>query len=164
LSDVPVYQRFIAAGEMVATDGDMVDYEFIEDRILQVCKEFDVKSIAFDPHNANYLVTRLMKHIHLEEIMIEFGQTVLNMSEPMKELEARVKSRQYWHDGNSCLTWMMGNVTARHDAKGNVYPRKENDNDKRCRIDGVVAAIMGMARWLDEPEENAYENRGFRTL
>jgi phage terminase large subunit-like protein len=164
LSDVPVYQRFIAAGEMVATDGDMVDYEFIEDRILQVCKEFDVKSIAFDPHNANYLVTRLMKHIHLEEIMIEFGQTVLNMSEPMKELEARVKSRQYWHDGNSCLTWMMGNVTARHDAKGNVYPRKENDNDKRCRIDGVVAAIMGMARWMDAPEEDAYENRGFRTL
>ena len=42
------------------------------------------------------------------------------------------------------MTWMMGNVSARIDAKEQIFPRKENDNDPRCRIDGPVALIMTM--------------------
>ncbi|MCY1464492.1 hypothetical protein D9M71_825210 [compost metagenome] len=43
---------------------------------------------------------------------------------------------------------MMGNVAAKIDAKENIYPRKENDNDPHCKIDGPVTLIMAMGRAL----------------
>ena len=38
---------------------------------------------------------------------------------------------------------MISNVVAKLDAKDNIYPRKEKPEQK---IDGAVAAIMGIAR------------------
>jgi phage terminase large subunit-like protein len=48
------------------------------------------------------------------------------------------------------MTWMMGNVTAKIDAKENIYPRKEREGEK---IDGPVAAIMAMGRALQGSEK-----------
>ena len=73
--------------------------------------------------------------------MIECRNTVQNMSDPMKSLGALVLDHRICHDGNPVLTWMMGNVVAKVDAKDNIFPRKERYEEK---IDGVVALIMGL--------------------
>ena len=143
------YQEFELADELTLTPGNMIDQEFIEEDIKRLCKEFSVISIAFDDWQANYMMTRLMA---CGLPVVNYNQTVKNMSTPMKEVEANVVDGRLFHDGNSCMTWMMGNVAAKVDAKDNVYPRKSNDNDKRCKIDGVVALIMSMGRWLSEQE------------
>jgi phage terminase large subunit-like protein len=39
------------------------------------------------------------------------------------------------------MTWMMGNVVARVDKNDNVFPYKEQQQNK---IDGPVAMILGM--------------------
>lgn len=145
------YQNFSTSGEMVLTLGNMTDQAFIEDQIKDLCKQFDVRSIAFDDWQADYMMTRLMD---CGLPVINFNQTVKNMSTPMKELEASVLDGKLHHDGNGCMTWMMGNVTAKLDAKDNIYPRKDNENDPRCKIDGPVALIMAFGRWLAEPESN----------
>jgi phage terminase large subunit-like protein len=44
---------------------------------------------------------------------------------------------------------MVSNVTAKTDAKDNIYPNKEK---RHLKIDGAVAAIMGMARAMTPPE------------
>jgi phage terminase large subunit-like protein len=67
----------------------------------------------------------------------------------MKELESAIKAGRVHHDGNPMLTWMMSNVVAKTDAKDNIYPRKEKDEQK---IDGPVAAIMGIARAISGQE------------
>jgi phage terminase large subunit-like protein len=101
---------------------------------------FDLQGVAYDPWQANYLATRLME----EGLpMIEYRQTVQNMSEPMKELEALTLSGRLRHDGNPVLTWMVSNVVAHLDAKDNIYPRKEFPENK---IDGVVAILMALGR------------------
>jgi phage terminase large subunit-like protein len=84
-----------------------------------------------------------------------YNQTVKNMSAPMKEVEARTLARSLWHNGSAVLTWMMGNASFRPDAKENVYPRKENESDPYCKIDGVVALIMAMGLALNDREEYA---------
>lgn len=156
------YPQFVNRGELELTDGNMTDYAFIEKRLLEICEFADVKSIAYDPYQATYLVTRLQeKRIKL----VEFNHTVVNMSEPMKELEARVLNGELHHNGNACMTWQVSNVAAKLDVKDNIYPNKSNRNDERCKIDGVVAMIMAFGRWLGEDEQgNPYEERGFRTL
>ena len=47
------------------------------------------------------------------------------------------------------MTWMISNTVAKADAKDNVYPRKERDENK---IDGVVALIMALGRAQQEAE------------
>jgi phage terminase large subunit-like protein len=142
VEDNDKYQKFVTAGALTQTPGDMTDYAFIEEEILSLCRVLDVQDVAFDPAQANYLMTRLQQQ---GVPVIAFAQTVRNMSDPMKETEARVISKNLEHDGNPMMTWMMGNVTARVDAKEHVYPRKDTPEEK---IDGVVALIMAMGRAL----------------
>lgn len=137
------YRDFATAGHLTLTPGNMTDYAFIEEELKALASQFNVVDIGFDDWQANYLMTRLMAS---GLPVVEYNQTVKNMSEPMKEVEARVLSRALWHDGNPCMTWMMGNVAARIDAKENIYPRKDNEHDPRCKIDGPVSLIMAMGR------------------
>ena len=83
--------------------------------------------------------------------MVEVRPTVLNFSEPMKELEALILQKRFLHDGCPVMTWMMGNVVAKMDKKGNIYPDKERVENK---IDGVVATIMAVNRWIAERDES----------
>ena len=75
--------------------------------------------------------------------MVEMRPTVLNFSEPMKELEALVLQKRFIHNGDPILSWMISNVVCHRDQKDNIYPRKEREENK---IDGVVALIMALGR------------------
>jgi phage terminase large subunit-like protein len=144
------YRDFATDGELILTPGSMTDYEFIESDILKFAAQLDMQKLGFDEWQANYLITRLQA-TSLKEAIVVFNQTVRNMSEPMKEAEARVMNRTLWHDGNSVMNWMMGNVAAKVDAKENIYPRKDNEADPLCKIDGVVGLIMAMGMALTDP-------------
>ena len=52
------------------------------------------------------------------------------------------------------MSWMMGNVVARVDAKDNIFPRKERYEQK---IDGPVALIYALAMAFTDHEEDADE-------
>lgn len=146
------YRNFSTDGVMTLTPGNKTDQAFIEEEIKSLCQEFDVQAIGFDIWQADYMMTRLQEN---GLPVIDYRQTVQNMSMPMKELEASVLNGDFWHQENACTSWMMGNVVAKTDAKDNIYPRKENENDQRCKIDGVVALIMAMGLTLSAEGEEA---------
>jgi phage terminase large subunit-like protein len=148
------YRQFATSGDLIVTPGAQTDIAFIEEDIKKFAAIVSLQDAGFDDWQANDLMNRLQS-TSLKDKVVNFNQTVRNMSEPMKEVEARVISRRLWHDGNPVMTWMMGNVAAKIDAKENIYPRKENDNDPRCKVDGVIGLIMAMGRALGtrEPEK-----------
>ncbi|MFV0420596.1 terminase large subunit [Oleidesulfovibrio sp.] len=152
------YQTWEMQERLHVTDGAIIDYDEIEEVLLDAARTFDIREVAYDPYNATQFTTRMMK---AGMNMVEFPQTVANMSEPMKELKAKVLAGQFRHNACPVMTWMMGNVVAKEDAKDNVYPRKEA---KRNKIDGPVAAIVAMARTMaGEPEDNTV-TQGFVVL
>ena len=107
--------------------------------------------VCNDPWNAQQLITNLTGR-GIE--CIEIPQTVNFLSEPMKEIEALVKSGNLVHDNNPVMNWMIGNVVCRVDLKDNVFPRKEGEENK---IDGAVAMITGMSRAMyDEGITGSY--------
>ena len=55
------------------------------------------------------------------------------------------------------MDWMMGNVVTRPNHKDDIYPGKENRNDSKCKIDGVVALIMAMGRYLITAQDGSLE-------
>ncbi len=133
------YSGWARDGYLTLTPGNVTDYSVIEDDLREFASRFNVLEVGYDPWQAQYLANRLMED---GLPMIEIRQTVQNMSEPMKELEALVLSGRYHHNADPVMTWMVSNVVAHLDAKDNIYPRKEFPENK---IDGVVAEIMALA-------------------
>lgn len=135
-----LYRGWAERGHLKLTPGNVIDFEFIEQDLLELHRNFDVAEVAFDPYQATQLSTRMMA----EGLpMVEIPQTVRHMSEPLKELAARILSGRIKHDGNPVATWMFGNVVVKRDAKENVYPTKARMENK---IDIPITATMCTAR------------------
>ena len=136
------FRSWIAEGHLIATPGNIIDFDRIEADIAETTKQFEVGEIAYDPWQATQLAIRLQTQ---GARVIEFRQTVANFSEPTKQLDALMRSGRIVHDGNPVLAWMIGNVVGHYDAKENVYPRKERPENK---IDGAIALIMAIGRHM----------------
>lgn len=149
------YQQFKNTGEIIVTPGVKTDQAFIEEKVRELHKQYDVRVWSFDDYQGDYIMSRLDDDGFP---VINFGSTVRNFSTPMKELEAMTASGQLLNDGNSCMTWMMGNVIAREDEKANIYPRKANKNDKHCKIDGPVSLIATIGTWLQNGNEGSLDD------
>jgi len=141
------YSGWESLGLLTVTDGAIIDFMVIENKILEDCKRFSVTEVPYDPFQATQLSMRLLNQgIN----MVEVRPTVLNFSEPMKQLEALVLDKKFHHNGDPVLTWMVSNVVCHMDAKDNIYPRKERHENK---IDGVVALIMALSRAIANSNE-----------
>lgn len=139
-SNTARYREFDALGLLTLTDGEVIDFEVIKEDLREFAGRFDVQQVAYDPWQA----TQLAQEMQAEGLlMVEVRQTVQNLSEPMKELEALVLQRKLAHGDCPVLSWMASNVVAKLDAKDNIYPNKERPENK---IDGIVALIMALSR------------------
>lgn len=146
------YQGWHKQGFLIATDGNQTDYFHVLDDLKDLAKEFEIVQIGFDPHNATMLVTACQD----EGLpMIEFGPTVLNFSEPMKQIEALIGDRKLHHDGDPIMNWSMSNVTAKVDRKDNVFPNKERPENK---IDPFVALCMAMGLAMQPNDEGDFDD------
>jgi phage terminase large subunit-like protein len=145
------YAGWVRRDLLHVTDGEVTDYDLIEQHVLEDCRDFDVVEVPYDPFQA----TQLSGHLLAENVpMVEMRPTVLNFSEPMKQLEALVLKKRLRHNGDPVLAWMVSNVVCHLDAKDNIYPRKERPENK---IDGVVALIMALGRAMAPRESKEPE-------
>lgn len=134
------WERWVREGWLTATPGDVVDYEFIRAEVNESAKRFKLQELAFDPWGATDLATRLMG----DGIpMVECRQGFKTLSEPSKDLEARVVAKKVRHAGNPILRYCISNAVVSTDSAGNIKPDKAKASG---RIDGVVAAVMALSR------------------
>ena len=132
------YVTWIRDGHIIATSGDVVDYNFIKQKILDLGKEYLIQSICYDRWNASQLVIDLQN----EGVPMEpFGQGFVSMSAPSKQLEALILGKEIIHDGNPAAKWMIANTVMEEDAAGNIKPSKKKSSEK---IDFSVALIMSI--------------------
>lgn len=149
------YQGWASQGLIHPTEGAMTDLNVIEEDIRDDLGRFDVTTVAYDPWQAIQLATSLSD---AGAPMVEFRNTVQNLSEPMKWLEALVLDGRIRHDGNPVMGWMMSNVVARRDQKDNIFPRKERYENK---IDGPVALIYALAMLLSDRQDDSGDISAF---
>ena len=155
----PMYRGWEMQGDISATAGETIDFSVIEDEIRLEVPGRTVRAVVADPWQANYLVSNLERDGFPAE---EYRQTVANMSEATKTLDALMREGRIHHPGNAVLNWMIGNVVGHYDAKENVYPRKELPANK---IDGAVALIMGLGWFVmnkEQEQTSPWEDPNFR--
>jgi len=142
------YDGWRRSEHLIVTPGEVIDFDQIEDDLRADVCTLQVQELPYDPWQATQMAGRLLGE---GAPMVEYRQTVQNMSEPMKTFEALVLQGKIVHDGNPVMSWMVSNVVCHRDAKDNIYPRKEREENK---IDGPVAVIMGLGRALGAPAES----------
>lgn len=153
------YRQWADEGYITLTPGEVVDYDFVENDIKQIAREYGVLGVAYDPWRAQ----ELTKNLSEEGInMIEFAQSIKNMAEPSANFEALVKQGLIIHGGNPILEWNIYCTTIKTDPNGNFKPLKP-DRASGKRIDGVVASIMALALSNSELEPQ-YNNGEFYVM
>ncbi|NMC25847.1 MAG: terminase large subunit [Serratia sp.] len=137
-----LYRKWADAGYLDLTDGDVIDHGYIKAEVEAWVKGESLKEIAFDPWSATQFSLALAE----EGLpLVEVAQTVKNLSESMKSVQADVYGSKIHHDGNPVMTWMMSNVTVKPDKNDNVFPNKSTPENK---IDGPVALFTAKSRLL----------------
>ena len=131
------YKGWSERGLITETPGNVIDNDAIVEHIEQMATQYHAQ-VGFDP-GFGWDVAQRLQNLGLR--MVEVRPTVMNFSEPMKELEALILSGRLSHDGSPALEWMISNVVCHRDAKDNIYPRKEREENK---IDGVVGALIAL--------------------
>ncbi len=122
------------------TDGNVVDYHFVEAQIEELCARFNVREIAFDPALARNSISNLLDK---GMPVVEFRQGWVSMSPAVNELERAILARRFAHGGHPVLRWHFDNIAVRTDTAGNRTFHKGKSKD---RIDGAVATAMAVAR------------------
>ncbi len=148
------YDQWVRNGLMIATPGNITDYNFIKKKIYELCAKYKVKKIGYDRFNSSQMVIDLTA----EGVPMDpFGQGFVSMSAPTKEFEKQVLNQELNHGGDPVLRWMASNVMLKEDAAGNIKVDKSKSKEK---VDGIIASVMAMGEMMtDLKEESIYNER-----
>jgi phage terminase large subunit-like protein len=134
------YDVWIRDGFITATEGNVIHYAAIRQKLDQLAQDYDIAEVGFDRWGATQLTQELQE---MGMTVVPIGQGFASMSAPTKELLNLVLSKRLRHGGNPVLRWMADNVRVSQDAAGNLKPDKARSTQ---RIDGVVSLIMSLDR------------------
>lgn len=157
------YRRWKEEGWITVTPGDVIDIDYQVADIAKICQRYDVRNLAFDPAKAYHGTIQGLQREGLDDILDEYGQSIMNMSEPTKRLEALLRGRELDLMENPVLRWMFRNVAIYRDPNDNIKLDKRKSIEK---IDGVVALVDALGGMMSEGAEKKvlYRNHGLRTL
>lgn len=134
------WRTWAEQGHVIATPGEVVDYDVVERKILELAERYRVLEVAIDRHNATGTMNRLMA----EGVnVIQHGQGMIGMSGPCKEFQRAVLAGEITHGGHPAFRWQVGNAVIDTDAAENIKVTKNKSRDK---VDAVVAAVMAVGR------------------
>lgn len=150
------YQAWVNSGHLIATAGNMIDIDQIEDDIYAAAEIVVIREIAKDQWGGQ----QLGAHMANEGFeVVDVPQQVRYLSDPMKDIAALIDAGRFHHDDNPCYVWQMSNVEVKPDRNENIFPRKLRPQNK---IDAAVATIVshGRAMVSDGGGDSVYNQRG----
>jgi phage terminase large subunit-like protein len=160
------YREWARQGFITLTPGNQIDYKFILKQVQEDMAAYNLRELAFDRWGSQKLTTDLQELGFSVDPKVDgpklvaFGQGYASMSAPTKELMSIVLSGKLRHGGNPVSRWCADNMVVAMDPAGNLKPDKAKATQK---IDGMVAAIMGLDRATRHNPDagvSVYETRG----
>jgi phage terminase large subunit-like protein len=152
------YQYWADMGYIIATPGNVIDYDIIEETINTTYHLHKVIRLEYDRYNATQLIQGLQEQgLNVSE----FSQAIGTISAPTKEFEKLVYSGKIKHDGNPAVAWMLASCVIYADANENIKVHKGRSGANGRRVDGIIALINALGGSMSTPEETneSYYNR-----
>jgi phage terminase large subunit-like protein len=144
---------------VTASPGDVIDYDQIEEELLALHGELDLRRLHFDRWGSKQIVN----HLQGEQVPVfEMGQGFASFSPAMKETERLIYERRLRHGGNLLLRHAVQSLAVVQDAAGNVKPDRDRSTGF---IDPWVALVMAVDAWTrDAGGVSIYEERGLEVV
>nr|WP_294573900.1 terminase TerL endonuclease subunit [uncultured Romboutsia sp.] len=146
------YRLSASKGELFIREGMIVDYDFIENYIRNIEKQYKckIKTINFDPYNA----VNMMLSLSNDYEVVEIRQSMTNLSSPTKEFRNEVYLGNVIYEKSMLFDWCVSNAITRIDKSENEMLDKSKSKN---RIDLLVASIFAF-KSAYEVEEKAKFN------
>ena len=144
------YREWVKNGYIIETPGNVVDYEYIVNYLYDICKQYNVIQMAYDPYNSNHVIPKMIEQGIKTEFM-EFRQGFISMNAPTKEIQAAIESGKLEHFNNPVLRWMVSNSEVVYDQRDNIKIVKDPRHREK-KIDGVISNIMAYGLSMQEPK------------
>lgn len=154
------YRGWVNSGHLIATPGNMIDLEQIQEEIITSAETVLIREIAKDPWGGQQMGPNLARE-GFE--VVDIPQKVFYLSEPMKNIRALVNAGRFHHDDNPCTVWQFSNVEVKPDRNENLFPRKLRAANK---IDAAVATIdaHGRSMVISDDSDSVYNTRGITVV
>lgn len=139
------YSEWKRAGALTITPGNVTDYDYITNDIMEVSQRVNIISIAYDSWNAiSWAAQMEEKGMPLSP----FSQALGNFNRPTREMERLLLSHKVRIDNNVITRHCFRNVTLAHDRNGNVKPTKQYAEKK---VDGTIAILQSLGTYFISP-------------
>jgi phage terminase large subunit-like protein len=144
------FTEFIKHGSLIVCSGDSVDFNDVEEHVLQVNRESYIESWAYDPSHSKQLAQRLLNTHGIN--VFPFSQTHRFYNEPIRTLLQLVKDGRLLHGDDPCLAWQAGNLTIDRNQRDEWLPEKRTG---AAKIDAMVALLMALSEALYHGRQGA---------
>lgn len=135
------YRQWVEEGFVKATSGSTIDYQELSNQVVEICEDFDVREIAFDPYLARQVQPGLME---MGLPCVDMRQVPSLMMPAIHETERAILAGEFYHGGNPVLRYCFSNVVVQRNDRGHVA--KFTKPKLWLSIDGAVAAAMAVSR------------------
>ena len=146
------YDEFINEGSLMILDGAVLDMMNVYDDLDAYIDEmkYDVRSVGFDPYNAQEFITRWEKEngSHAVEKVIQGSKTE---SVPLGELKKLAEERYLIFD-QELFSFTMGNSVTEEDTNGNRKLLKKHREEKIDAVSALLDAYVAYKLNKDEFE------------
>jgi phage terminase large subunit-like protein len=184
------YDQWAANAWIIPTEGSMIDYTEIEERILEISKLYKIKEMGADKSFASMLLQRLGKK---GITCVDIPQRFSELTDPMNQIEVLMggkrktqppdlmtespeqiklmelrKKERLTHEPNPVARWCFGNAQVYMNGNGQKKLVKEHHGKsvvRTKRIDPIVAWVNGMARAkFHDNAKSVYDDHGILTF
>ena len=137
-----LYRRFIAANELISSDGNVTDYDVVLNDLLTLNDICYILSVAYDRWNATqFAISATSAGLPTQP----FSMSLSNMNMPVKELERLILSGKVIIDISELVRWCFSNVRIKSDHNDNSTVDKAQ---KAQKIDAVVSMVEALGAYL----------------
>ena len=126
-------------GWLTMTNSELVDYEEVVKWFVKMKNiGFKIKAVAFDKYNSREFVRSMERQKFKME---EAGQQFWKKSEAFREMERKIKAKQFTYLSSKAFEYCISNVKATEDAEERVRFEKVGDNFRIDLFDATVVAM-----------------------
>ena len=141
--DKAPYDLWRDQGQLTATSGASVDYEFVAAYLADLSTRCDLREVRFDRWRINDL-ERALEKIGANIPLAPHGQGFRDMSPALEQLKSLALNGQLRHGNHPILTWNAANAIVVSDAAGNRKLDRSRATG-RCLTSAPTEQIEGFA-------------------
>jgi phage terminase large subunit-like protein len=145
--DLERFKEWIQQNRITVCDGNENDFRLVTAWFIKLVKEYGIRflKIGYDKWSAVYWVKE-MEEAGFD--MVRVVQDWAPMSEPMKLVEADLRSNLIYYNNDSLDKWCLENTSIQVNSKMEQMPVKIQGKDDK-KIDGAVTLIICYRVYID---------------